>query len=526
MASGLQDIPLRRIPKQWDPQWFADFVRDVLRLADARNMRVGPEIDLSGQSDDVATLSMALGSIDLDKIEDQPGLSVIGNPTDATGVLQALVSNTDLQVLRRLGLGVGFGLINSTFISDFSEASQDATAALIDDSTNITWVYDDAMDSLVGTVSLADPTASVGLTPVIGIAATVMRSDAAPALDVGIIPTWTAAHTFNLTPVVPNDSWTYAKIQNVSATSRVLGRISALAGDIEELTGANLATIIGTALGANPSASVGLTAVNGALGTYLRSDAAPALSQSIAPTWTAAHTYTQSVTAGTTYPITLSAGTPGMLWLESDQIADERRCHIILTAKSWRYQLVSDDGVTTAAVLNVSRGTAVVVSSIDFGNATNNPTYGFLGTGTATFSGQVSALRFVPTSATVPTNGLYLPGANNPGLAANTTKVLDWTSAVVNVTANLSLTTAGNKLLVKEGSNAAMGASTLVAGTVTVSNTLVTANSRIFLTGQNSSGTHGELTISARVVGTSFTITSSILTDTRSIAWLIVEPAP
>ncbi len=38
---------------------------------------------------------------------------------------------------------------------------------------------------------------------------------------------------------------TYAKIQNVSATSRILGRITAGAGVIEELTGANVATIIG-----------------------------------------------------------------------------------------------------------------------------------------------------------------------------------------------------------------------------------------------------------------------------------------
>lgn len=43
--------------------------------------------------------------------------------------------------------------------------------------------------------------------------------------------------------------------------------------------------------GANPSALVGLTAVNGAAGTFLRSDGAPALDQSIAPTWTGVHTF-------------------------------------------------------------------------------------------------------------------------------------------------------------------------------------------------------------------------------------------
>ncbi len=46
-------------------------------------------------------------------------------------------------------------------------------------------------------VSAANPTASVGLAAVNGSAATFMRSDAAPKLDVSIAPTWTGAHTFN-----------------------------------------------------------------------------------------------------------------------------------------------------------------------------------------------------------------------------------------------------------------------------------------------------------------------------------------
>lgn len=42
---------------------------------------------------------------------------------------------------------------------------------------------------------------------------------------------------------------------------------------------------------ANPTASLGLTAVNGSAVTAMRSDAAPALSQSITPTWTGAHAW-------------------------------------------------------------------------------------------------------------------------------------------------------------------------------------------------------------------------------------------
>jgi len=50
----------------------------------------------------------------------------------------------------------------------------------------------------------------------------------------------------------------------------------------------------------NPSATVGLTAVNGSASTFMRSDAAPALSQAIAPNWTGNHTYTPSSGPGIT----------------------------------------------------------------------------------------------------------------------------------------------------------------------------------------------------------------------------------
>lgn len=116
----------------------------------------------------------------------------------------------------------------------------------------------------------------------------------------------TGSGTGSFAATIANDAVTYAKMQNISATSRVLGRITTGSGDTEELTGANLATIIGTSLGANPSASVGLTAVNGTAGTYLRSDGAPALDQGIVPTWTGQHTFGGS---GTIKVILSSAGT-------------------------------------------------------------------------------------------------------------------------------------------------------------------------------------------------------------------------
>ena len=97
--------------------------------------------------------------------------------------------------------------------------------------------------------------------------------------------------------------------------------------------------------------------------------------------------------------------------------------------------------------------------------------------------------------------------------------------AIIDNSGNVALPTAGLGLKVKEGSNATMGAAVLVVGTVTVSTTKVTANSRIFLTSNVDGGTTAALRVSARSAGVSFTITSLSALDTSTVAWLIVEPS-
>lgn len=79
-------------------------------------------------------------------------------------------------------------------------------------------------------------------------------------------------------------------------------------------------------------------------------------------------------------------------------------------------------------------------------------------------------------------------------------------------------------IYIDDGANESMGRATLVAGTVTVNNTRVTANSNIMLTTQIQGGTPGDPQISARVASTSFTITSTNAGDTSTVAWVIMEP--
>lgn len=90
---------------------------------------------------------------------------------------------------------------------------------------------------------------------------------------------------------------------------------------------------------------------------------------------------------------------------------------------------------------------------------------------------------------------------------------------------NLAISTAGNGLQIKEGSNARMGTAVLVAGTVTVSNTSITSNTRIWVGMKTPGGTVGASFVSTVTIGTSFVITSTSNLDTSTVAWLLVEAA-
>lgn len=92
-------------------------------------------------------------------------------------------------------------------------------------------------------------------------------------------------------------------------------------------------------------------------------------------------------------------------------------------------------------------------------------------------------------------------------------------------TETLRLGTAGGGLAVKEGANATSGLATLVGGMVVVATDKVRADSRIHLTTQAPGGDVGAPYVSARVAGTSFTISSTSATDTSDVAWFIVQPA-
>ncbi|HTH83356.1 MAG TPA: hypothetical protein VL490_10495, partial [Mucilaginibacter sp.] len=76
------------------------------------------------------------------------------------------------------------------------------------------------------------------------------------------------------------------------------------------LTAADVSAVLA---GANPSASIGLTAVNGSATTYMRSDAAPAIDQGISPTWTGVHTFSNQLSVTKNGQLAIfGSNSPGM----------------------------------------------------------------------------------------------------------------------------------------------------------------------------------------------------------------------
>ena len=154
----------------------------------------------------IATGGIANNAITDAKLRQGSALSVIGRSANTTGNV-ADIAGTDGQVLRVAGTTLAFGAI--------------ATAGIADDAVTDAKLRNSAGLSVIGRTanSVGDPA------DIAGADGQVLRVSGT-ALGFGAIAT----------AGITDDAVTYAKIQNVSATDRLLGRATAGAGDIEEIT--------------------------------------------------------------------------------------------------------------------------------------------------------------------------------------------------------------------------------------------------------------------------------------------------
>jgi hypothetical protein len=298
----------------------------------------------------------------------------------------------------------------------------------------------------------ANPSASVGLTTINGSASTFMRSDAAPALSQSIAPTMTGNWTYtpasgigltvngvagsntaifsaststgnSLGPAVTagtnssDRNMLWANAANTSNYAEIFGDgglvLGAPTGGDKGLGTLNATGVFinnvaaSVAVGANPSGSVGLTAVNGSALSWMRSDAAPALSQSISPVMTGNWTYTPASGGG--IQVNGVAGSFG------EQISGPSS-----TGSSFGLQILAGTNSTDAAI-NIGSAASAQLFAIkgDGGLIAGAPTGGDKGLGTLNATGLY--VNNAAVSVAVGAN----PSATI-GLTANNGSALTW----------------------------------------------------------------------------------------------------
>lgn len=134
-------------------------------------------------------------------------------------------------------------------------------------------------------------------------------------------------------------------------------------GDILRRSGTTLAfgTVTLNAVNfANPTASVALAAVNGTAVTAMRSDAAPPISQSIAPTWSAKHIF--SATGGGN-GLTARAADPVIGIENTGAAADTGKWGLYATTSSLAVLALNDAYNASSAAITVAR-TGTTINSV------------------------------------------------------------------------------------------------------------------------------------------------------------------
>lgn len=265
-----------------------------------------------------------------------------------------IVPHAQAQVYNRFGPANGVLVGDTSTYNTTAAAASDVISLWSGTCNASSFLRGDGSCQIVASgPSPANPTALVGLTAVNGVATTYTRSDGSPALDQSIAPTWTGIHTFDAaytnftqdaidhTGAAGNwrfhqDASNWYIQQCDTLNTDCLDKLTFSATGNETIIGSSGHTLINSGSGqidfdasnidlttpsgevrvnrqgegakniclqdgtncpasggsfANPTAVIGLTAVNGVLTSGLRSDGAPALSQAIVPTWSGVHTF-------------------------------------------------------------------------------------------------------------------------------------------------------------------------------------------------------------------------------------------
>lgn len=111
--------------------------------------------------------------------------------------------------------------------------------------------------------------------------------------------------------------------------------------------------------------------------------------QAFTPTWSATHIFSAAYAGLNTGPIKFVSTQPGFSFDNTSAAANAHWWDFVGTVTDLLFRSLDDAG-TAHNLLDATRSGATI-SNVSFGNATDNPTYSFLGTGGATLGGNVTS---------------------------------------------------------------------------------------------------------------------------------------
>lgn len=218
-------------------------------------------------------------------------------------------------------------------------------------------------------------------------------------------------------------------------------------------------------------------------------------------------TFPNATTFGAGVATPYSSGTTGQIFLGNSNANSGNLVGQLIFVSGTLVMSASNQGnfYTPIGIGNLSNtaGGTVIIGNVSGGALSlNSPTVNITNATSITCSASLANFCNAATSITAfsgaTTAALFTAALSSITIGSNTS----------------SLTFAGSKINITAGANKSVDTATLTSGTVTVSNSTVTANSKIFLqrTAINGSAVLGELQVTSVSAGTNFIVTALSVT--------------
>ena len=410
----------------------------------------------------------------------------------------------------------GVALINASVI-DIAKINQASTtkldtASLADDAITAAKLADDSSVSTASAVPTSDN--FEGRLWINTTDKTVKVYDAAAFADIKVDADNYIALSVG-TAAVAADAITYAKIQNVSATDKLLGRSSSGAGDVEEIT----CTAAGRALIDDANATTQRTTLGLAIGTNVQ--AYDAGLQSIAGLTTSADTLIYTTASDTYATSTITAA--GRALLDDAGASAQRTTLGLGTIATQNTGAIAITGGTIGGITSLTSSTSSLgTATITAGSITGitDITVADGGTGASTASGARTNLGLAIGSNVQ----AYDAGLQSiAGLTTNTDQLIYTTAA--DTYATTGLTTYGRSLI--NDADAATARTTLGLGSIatqTASAVAITGGSATLASLTSTSSSLGTVVITggtatlSGLTATSATITGGTIAGITDLA--------